>query len=121
MVIRMKQINSMKSSEMRIPILVRGNLKVQFSEIDDQKKLEDSGDGILSHRPGWVTLVLGLAFAIGFLGISAFQRSYGIMSGGLRWIMMLLLFPAEWGGVLLILALFGDFRGALERRQFRKA
>jgi hypothetical protein len=102
-------------------IMVKGNQIDQFGEIDDQKKLEESGDGILSHGPGWFAFVLGLAFAVGFLGVSAFQRSYGITSGEFRWIMMLLLFPAEWGGALLILALFGDLKRALERRRFGKA
>jgi len=101
-------------------IKVKGNQMDQFGEINDQKKLEESEEEILSHGPGWFALVLGLAFAVGFLGVSSFQRSYGIMNGELRWIMMLLLFPAEWGGALMILALFDDFRSALERKRSRK-
>jgi hypothetical protein len=88
----------------------------QFGEIDDQKKLEEPGDGMLSRAPGWFALILGLAFAVGFLGVSAFQQSYGIVSGKLRWILMLLLIPVEWAGALLILALFDDFKKALERK-----
>ena len=64
--------------------MVKRNQIDQFGEIDGQKKLKKSEDGILSHRPGWLALVLGLTFAIGFLGTSAFQRSHGIMPGELR-------------------------------------
>jgi hypothetical protein len=105
-----------KTGDLKGNIMVKGNQIDQIGEIEDQKKFEESGDGILSKGPGWWALVLGLAFAVGFLGVSAFQRNCGIMGGELRWIMMLLLFPAEWGGALLILALFGDFKRALERR-----
>ncbi len=94
--------------------------QVKQSEIGDQKSTEESNEGILSYRPAWLILALGLACGIGFLGSSALLRNYGATSGGLRWIVMLLLLPVEWGGALLILALLGDFRRAFEEGRSRE-
>jgi Na+/proline symporter len=82
----------------------------------DQESAEES---ILSYGPVWLVLALGLACGIGFLGSSAFLRNYGGTSGELRLIVMLLLFPVEWGGALLILALLGDLRRAVEEGRSR--
>ena len=90
--------------------------QVAPSESGDQKSAEGSSQAILSYGPGWFILALGLACGIGFVGSSAFLRNYGVTSGELRLILMLLLFPVEWGGALLILALLGDLKRAVERR-----
>jgi len=92
---------------------------VEPSERGDQKSAEDSSQAILPHGPGWLILALGLACGIGFLGGSAFLRNYGVTSSELRLILMLLLFPVEWGGALLILALVGDLKRAAEKRRSR--
>jgi hypothetical protein len=99
--------------------MLEGTQVNQSGEIGDRKTTEESTEAILAHRPGWIALVLGLAFAIGFLGVSAYLRRSGISGGELRWVMMLFLFPAEWGGALLILALLSDFKRALERGRSR--
>ncbi len=82
-----------------------------------QKSAEESGGGIWPYGREWFVLAPVLACGIGFLGSSAFLRNCGVTSGTLRLIVMLWLFPAEWGGALLILALLGDFRRALEERE----
>ncbi len=91
-------------------------MQAERSECGDQKSAEE---WILSHGPVWLVLALGLACGIGFLGSSAFLRDYGVTSGELRLILMLLLLPVEWGGALLILALLGDFRRAVEEGRSR--
>ena len=97
-------------------IMVNGT-QVEPSESGDQKSAEEPSQAILSCGPGWLILALGLACGIGFLGSSAFLRNYRLTSGQLRLILMLLLFPVEWGGALLILALLDDFRRAVEERE----
>jgi hypothetical protein len=91
--------------------------RVEPSGSGDQQSAGESSQGILSCGPGWLILALGLASGIGLLGSSAFFRSYGAASGELRLILMLLLFPVEWGGALMILALLGDLRRAVEKKK----
>ncbi len=86
-------------------------MQAERSEHGDQESVRES---MLSYGPVW--LVLTLACGIGFLGSSAFLHNYGVASRELRLILMLLLFPVEWGGALLILALLGDFRRAVVGR-----
>ena len=95
--------------------------KVELYERGDQKRAEESDQAILPYGPGWLILALGLACGIGFLGSSAFLRNYGLTSGQLRLILMLLLFPVEWGGALMILALLGDLRRAVEKKKIPSA
>jgi hypothetical protein len=90
-------------------------MQAERSERGDQESAKES---ILSYEPVW--LVLALACGIAFLGSSAFLHNYGATSGELRLILMLLLFPVEWGGALLILALLGDFRRAVEEGRSRE-
>jgi hypothetical protein len=92
---------------------VWGTQAHQSGETGDQGT-EESIEGL--HGPGWFVLAMGLAFAIGFLGVSAFLRTSGITDGKLRWIMMILLLPAEWAGALSILAFLDDFRRALKKK-----
>ncbi len=89
-------------------------MQAERSERGDQESAKES---ILSYGPVW--LVLALACGTGFLGSSAFLRNYGVTSGELRLIVMLLLLPVEWGGALLILALLGDFKRAVEEGRSR--
>jgi hypothetical protein len=91
--------------------------QVEPSECGVKKSVEDSSQAILSHGPGWLILALALACGIGFLGSSAFLRNYGVTSSELRLILMLLLFPVEWGGALLILALVGDLKRAAGKKK----
>ena len=91
--------------------------QVEQSESGDQK-WESSG-AIWPYGPEWLIVALGIAWGIGFLGSSAFLRNCGITSGELRWILMLLCIPVEWGGALSILALVGDCRRALKERRSR--
>ena len=88
--------------------------QVEQSESGDQKSAEESSEAIPSYGPARLVLALALTCGIGFLGSSAFLRNYGVTSGELRLIVMLLLLPVEWGGALLILALLGDFRRAVK-------
>jgi len=99
-------------------IMVNGT-KVEQYERGDQKRAEESDQVILPYGPGWLILALGLACGIGFLGSSAFLRNYGLTGGELRLILMLLFFPVEWGGALLILAFLGDLERAVEKRRSR--
>jgi len=89
------------------------------SESGDQKSAEESSEALWPYGPRWFVLALGLACGIGFLGSSAFLRNCGVTIGELRSIVMLLFLPVEWGGALLILALLGDFRRAVEERSSR--
>jgi hypothetical protein len=91
--------------------------QVEPSEGGDQKSAEGLSQAMLSYGPGWLVLALALACGIGLLGSSAFLRNCGVTSGELRLILMLLLLPVEWGGALLILALLGDLKRAVERRR----
>ena len=89
------------------------------SESGDQKSAEESSEALWPYGPGWFVLALGLTCGIGILGSSAFLHNCGVTSGELRSIVMLLSLPVEWGGALLILALFGDLRRAVEERRSR--
>ncbi len=80
---------------------------------------ESAKESLLSHGPVWLVFALGLACGIGFLGSSAFLRNFGVTSGELRLMIMLLLLPVEWGGALVILALLDDFRRAVEQGRSR--
>ncbi len=91
--------------------------QAEHSENGAQEGAEESSGGIWPYGPEWFVLALVLACGIGFLGSSAFLRNCGVTSGELRLIVMLWLFPAEWGGALLILTLLGDFRRALVERE----
>ncbi len=82
----------------------------------DQKSPEESTFGFGLAR---FALALGLAIGIGCLGSSAFLRNYGVASFELRPVLMLLFLPVEWGGALLILALLGDLKCAMEKRRSR--
>jgi hypothetical protein len=99
--------------------MAEGTQVDQSGEIGNWETTEESAESTLTHRPGVIILALGLAFAIGFVGVSAYLRGYEISSGELRWVMMVFLFPAEWGGALLILALLNDFKRALVRGRSR--
>ena len=89
------------------------------SKSGDQKGATESSEAIWPYGPEWFVLALGLACSIGYLGSSAFLRNCGFTNGELRLILMLLSFPVEWGGALLVLALLGDFRRAVDERRSR--
>jgi hypothetical protein len=92
---------------------VLGTQADQSGETGD-RKIEESREAL--QGPGWYVLAIGLAFAIGSFGVSAFLRTSGITDGELQWIMMLLLLPAEWAGALSILAFLDDFGRALKKK-----
>jgi hypothetical protein len=97
---------------------VLNEMPAEQAERADQKSV---GELIRSYGPVRFVLAMGLACAIGFLGSSAILHNYGVPSYELRLMVMLLLFPAEWAGALLILALLEDFRRAVEERKIPSA
>jgi hypothetical protein len=108
-----------------LPALPNGNnmingTQVSQSQNGDGNNAESSGE-MVSGGPARVVLALALACAIGFVMSSAFLRNYGVASGELRLILMLLLFPVEWGAALLILALVDDFNRIRGRRKVQGA
>jgi hypothetical protein len=93
-------------------------MQAKRPERGDQKRAEEL---IQSYGPVRLILAPGLIFGIAFLGSSTILHNYVVTSGELRLTLVLLLFPVEWGGALLILALLDDFRRAVEERKIPSA